>query len=437
MEQATNGKMTKLLNKPLRVFTMYALLVLGASIPVYYLILDGVWIHELDKHNRMIKRKIEGKFAEITVNDTLLQQTLHLWNGVGAGTDLQSVSDGILRKDSVYTVTRINHFHAKEREERFRGLSAYFLINGKPYRLTVETNVEETDEAIADIAFVTVIFFVILVLGFILLNKKIATKLWQPFYTTLIQIKGFDLSSQQEITFEKTNIIEFEELNQALQKLIEKNISSYQEQKEFTENASHELQTPLAIIQSKLDLLLQSESLTSQESEIIEATHKALARASRINKNLLLLSKIENQQFIDTKTINFSQLINDSLDFLSEHIEWKNITVEQQIEQDVMIEGNKFLLEVMVNNLLLNAIRHNIENGEIKVAFSKSHFVVSNTGISRSLNHHNLFKRFSSTSTETPSSGLGLAIVKQICNRYHWQIQYHFDQSLHGFLVNF
>lgn len=107
----------------------------------------------------MIKRKIEERFAEITVNDTLLQQTLHLWNSISTGTDLQPVNNLILKKDSVYTVTRIHHFHAKEHEERFRDLSAYFLINGKPYRLTVETNVDETDEAIADIALLITIVF--------------------------------------------------------------------------------------------------------------------------------------------------------------------------------------------------------------------------------------------------------------------------------------
>ncbi|MCA0233120.1 MAG: HAMP domain-containing histidine kinase [Bacteroidetes bacterium] len=436
MAQVINGKMNKLLNTPLKAFTLYALLVLAGSIPAYYYIVNRIWLSEIDLHNKFVKRKIETEFSKIVINDTILIQSLSLWNRIEPGIDLRPLAKPVQKSDSLYTVMRANNLHSRH-SNRFRGLSSYLIINGKPYHLTVETNVEEADEIISDIAFVTFGFFILLVIGFIVLNQRISAKLWKPFYKTLHQIKAFDLSSQRSIAFEKTTILEFEELNGSLQRLIEKNISSYQEQKEFTENASHELQTPLAIIQSKLDLLLQNEALTGKESEIIEAAHKALARTSRINKNLLLLAKIENQQFVDTEPINLSQLMNDSLDFLSEHIEAKNITIDKQIEQGVFIEGNRILLEILINNLLLNAIRHNVENGKIGVEFSKHRFIVSNTGHNHSLNTANLFKRFSTSSAETPSSGLGLAIVKQICNRYHWQIHYSFDQQLHCFFVAF
>jgi signal transduction histidine kinase len=436
MAQATNGKMNKLLNTPLKVFTLYALLVLAGSIPAYYYIVNRIWLSEIDLHNKFVKRKIEKELNTIAINDTILAQSIRIWSRIEPGINLQPVAESGRRKDSLYTIMKGTILHS-QRLNRFRGLSSYLTINGKWYHLTVETNVEETDEVIADITFVTIGFFILLVVGFIGLNQRISAKLWRPFYNTLNQIKTFDLSSRVPIAFEKTNIVEFEELNNSLQKLIDKNRATYQEQKEFTENASHELQTPLAIIQSKLDLLLQSKSLTANESEIIEAAHKALARTSRINKNLLLLSKIENQQFVDTEMMNVSQLVTDSLAFLAEHSETRNIVIEMRVEEYVYMEGNRILLEILINNLLMNAVRHNKDNGLIRVDFSKQGFIVANTGISNALNEASLFKRFSSSSSQTPGSGLGLAIVKQICSRYHWQIGYSFDNGFHTFSTSF
>jgi signal transduction histidine kinase len=436
MAQATNGKMNKLLNTPLKVFTLYALLVLAGSIPVYYYIVNRIWLSEIDLHNKFVKRKIEKELNTISINDTVLAQSIHIWSRIEPGINLQPVAESGKRKDSLYTVMKGAILHS-QRLNRFRGLSSYLTINGKWYHLTVETNVEETDEVIADITFVTIGFFILLVIGFIGLNQRISAKLWRPFYNTLNQIKSFDLNNREPIAFEKTTIVEFEELNGSLQKLIDKNRATYQEQKEFTENASHELQTPLAIIQSKLDLLLQSKALTATESEIIEAAHKALARTSRINKNLLLLAKIENRQFIETEMVNVSQLVTDSLAFLAEHSEAGNITIEMRVEEYVYMEGNRILLEILVNNLLMNAVRHNREGGVIQIDFSKYCFMVSNTGISSALNEASLFKRFSSSSSQTPGSGLGLAIVKQICSRYHWQIRYSFDNGFHTFSTSF
>jgi len=236
--------------------------------------------------------------------------------------------------------------------------------------------------------------------------------------------------------FEPTDIDEFAELNQSLHKLIGENIAAYNQQKEFTDNASHELQTPLSIVQSKLDLLLQSKSLTDEQYDIIEDANKALARVARINKNLLLLAKIENSQFMDKETIDVSELLQNTLTTLSVFVDSKQLTIQSDILPHIQIDGNKILVGIVLNNLLTNAIRYTPSEGQITINLSQNVLTIANTG-SLALNQDKMFKRFGTTSAETPGTGLGLALVKQICNRYSWEVTYSFDFCQHIFSIRF
>ena len=428
--------MSKLLNKPLRAFAIYALLVLAGSIPVYYLIVDYIWRNELDEYNQIVRRRIETGLNKLNLNEADWNKTITLWNQTQPGTTIaKSPADKPL-PDSTYTIMRQDPMHTAEDFERFRGLSAYIFIKEKPYHLNVEINVEEAHETVFAIAAVTLIFFIILLAGFVLLNRNIAAKIWKPFHSTLDRLKSFDLNSHKNIDLEKSEIEEFEQLNEVLRQLIEKNISVFRQQKEFTENASHELQTPLAVLKSKIDLLMQNETLTEEQSELIASLNLPISRVSRINKNLLLLAKIENQQFAEDENIDISELLHQNLEFLEEHLVARNNTVETEIHSDISIRANKSLVEIMLVNLLLNAIRHNPVNGLIKIEFAGSKLTISNTG-DAPLNPQTIFRRFIASSSSTPSSGLGLAIVHEIGNRYDWKISYDFRQCFNQFSVQF
>jgi signal transduction histidine kinase len=275
-----------------------------------------------------------------------------------------------------------------------------------------------------------------LVIGFILLNRQIAKQIWRPFRNTLEKLKSFDLTTQQTVSFDKTDIEEFAELNQSLQKLIDKNISVYSQQKTFIENASHELQTPLAVLKSKLNLLLQNKNITSEQAELLTAIDLPLSRMTRINKNLLLLAKIENNQFAEIETIELTEIINETLELLIDYTTTKQITIDKNLSEKLTLTCNKTLLEILVNNLLINAIIHNTEQGKIQISFSDKTLTVSNTG-KTPLNNEKLFERFAVSSSQTTNSGLGLAIVKEICNRYQWKINYAFENNFHSFAVKF
>ncbi|RZJ43755.1 MAG: HAMP domain-containing histidine kinase, partial [Chryseobacterium sp.] len=341
-----------------------------------------------------------------------------------------------LKKDIYFTIEKQKPFAAEPEIERYRAMKKVVYINSRPYLFTIETNIEESEETIAAITATTIFFFIMIVLGLLFLNRRLSLTVWKPFRNTLENLKSFNLNTQQTIEFEKTDIKEFEELHQSLNKLIEHNISAFKTQKEFTENASHELQTPLAILKNKVDLLLQNEDLTEKQYQIAEKMNLALARSSRINKNLLLLAKIDNSQFDNSEVIDFENLVKQSLRLLEEHFLQKDILVKKAISQTIKLNGNSSLTEVLVNNLLINAIRNTPPNGLISVKLTDSTFEVSNSGVEK-LDSNLLFKRFSRLSKENNGSGLGLAIIKEICNFQNWTIDYKFENNNHIFFVKF
>ncbi len=421
-----------LLDKPLKVFATYALIVLICSIPVYFFIIDKIWVHEINEHNHIVSESTKKNLQKLNLNEEELSKLIKVWNRVQPETKLQRVENR--KPDSTYNIYRKNSDIPDEGYDRYQGLVSYFDLSGDVYSLTVESNIEESYETIAAITAVTVLFFIVLLVGFIKLNKTISAKLWKPFYQTLEKIKAFDLNQQQTISFEKTDITEFEVMNTSINKLIESNVMVFKQQKEFTENASHELQTPLAVIQGKLDLLIQNKDITAEQSIIIEETNNALSRISRINKNLLLLAKIENQQFLKTEQINIAEPLQEILELLSDMLEDKSLKLD--LGSECFVESNRLLVEIMLTNLLINSIRHTESKAQINITLKKDFLLISNTG-SSTLKTEKLFKRFTSASSQAPGSGLGLSIVNEICKRYKWEIRYDYINNLHSFTIKF
>jgi len=421
---------TKLLNKPLKAFLIYALLILTASVPIYYYVVDYIWQQELDEHNLIIKREINNNLLRFKAED--IEHNLGVLNMMQPSIKLEIVSNKDFQRDSVFNLINEN----EGQKERFRVLKSVLFVNDKFYKLTVQTNVEEADETLMALTLVSSLFFTFLLVGFILLNKRITAKVWLPFYQTLAQLKDFELADQKSIILKNTDVVEFNELNSELEKLIDKNINSFKQQKFFLENASHELQTPLAIIKSKIDIQLQSSNLDASQLQFINQINTCLSRASRINKNFLLLSKIENQQFKTLEEVNVFDLIEENLELLNDYIEDKNLKVIKNIYDHKLLNCNLTLLETLFNNLLINAIKHSQNGDTIKISLSNRSIVIENTGLAK-LNHENIFNRYLTSADHTYNSGLGLAITKEICKQYHWTIEYSFQNKFHVFTIAF
>jgi signal transduction histidine kinase len=428
--------MNRLLNRPLKAFTWYALLILLISLPAYLMVVDYIWITELDEHNWLALQHTKERLKSKQFTEAEIESINQIWGELQPGVSIVKAMGHTLAQDSVYEAIRTNIYDPDDGEDRFRGLMSVVELNGEPYILTIETNVEESDETFAALALITLLFFIILILGFILLNRRIASKTWQPFYEILSSLKSFELSKDQAIQLPEVDILEFQELNQSLHHLIENSVNSYQQQKSFTENASHELQTPIALLKSKMDLLIQQKHLSPEISELLNSIEAPLARLSRINKNLLVLAKVENRLYDDKAPLDIKDYLESTLFLFEDYVDEKHLQLSTQEVNSLMVNANPFLIETLLHNLLSNGIRHTPKEGQLTLVCQKTTLQIMNSG-TVSLDQTKLFKRFSASSNDQVSSGLGLAIIKEITNKYDWQVSYRFEEGYHIFSVNF
>ncbi|MCH5721079.1 HAMP domain-containing histidine kinase [Niabella hibiscisoli] len=220
-----------------------------------------------------------------------------------------------------------------------------------------------------------------------------------------------------------------------MQSLLQRNSDTYLSQKQFNENASHELQTPLAISINKLELLAERGSLTNEDGETIGEVIQALESLKRLNKALLLLSKIENQQFVEEQTIRVNDVIAKLVRDFSDMLRFRDVKVE--LVENGYFERlmNSNLAEILIMNLLKNAIVHNSPGGIIKVTITASWLSIENSGVPDPMDNEKMFERFYKRSTESGSTGLGLAIVKAIAALYDLSVAYEFNHSMHKFVI--
>jgi signal transduction histidine kinase len=206
--------------------------------------------------------------------------------------------------------------------------------------------------------------------------------------------------------------------------------------KRFTENASHEIQTPLAIIKTKIELLAQSE-LNESQANVIQTLNDVVNRISKLNQSLLLLTKIENGQFADTECVNISKVLERHIINFEELAEAKNITITKNIIEECEVKMNESLAVVLISNIMVNAIKHNLSHGVIDIELEVNKLSVSNSGEVPTKGASSLFERFEKDTSSADSLGLGLSIVKEICDRYGFQVNYNYTDKMHTISIRF
>jgi signal transduction histidine kinase len=324
-------------------------------------------------------------------------------------------------------------FDEKEGNEEAPARSIQFYAKSKfnTYRITIVKSLIENDDLIGaiGISLFTLIIFLLIIIYFI--NRKISKIIWAPFYDSLNKIKKFDVSYARQISLGSSDISEFSELNKAITLMTDKIQTDYKNLKEFTENASHEIQTPLAIINTKLELLIQTDNLEEEQMHNVQSVYDAAKRLSKLNQSLILLTKIENNQFVEKEQINFSETVKKHIANYNELVTAKKINITSNISYDIQLKINSSLADILISNLITNAIKHNIENGEIKVELLPGNLKISNTGAILHNNPIELFERFKKDKSASESLGLGLSIVKKICETEHIQINYSSNANYH------
>ena len=318
----------------------------------------------------------------------------------------------------------------------YRQLQFVSKINGQKFLIKIFKSHAETDNLIVRIILSMTLLVVALILGLLILNRHISQKTLKSFYDTINKIKKYDLNTHEDFQLKETDVKEFDDLNKVLIAMTERIKNDYYNLKEYTENASHELQTPIAVIISKMELLLQSDCMQEKELKTISDAYEASTKLSRLTNTLLLLSKIGNRQFPEVKKVDLTQIIDTQLSFLEDVIESKKISVNSP-NKPYFVEMNPYLADILISNLLKNAIRHNHNNGTISITANEKQFIIANSGERIQGTTDDIFKRFYKSSTSDSSVGLGLAIVQKICEVSGFKAVYSYANNLHNFSIIF
>ncbi|MEL7535190.1 MAG: HAMP domain-containing sensor histidine kinase [Bacteroidota bacterium] len=310
------------------------------------------------------------------------------------------------------------------------------LIEGQWYRIRFSHNIVAIPHLIETSLVSISLIFVLMVLALFLGNKWLFNHINRPFFSTLETIKNYDITQKEYPVFEKTNIEEFRFLQEKLSFLIQASHREYIKLKEFSENLSHELQTPLAIIKTKIDRLQQSTHLKEEEFNNLEEIQRVLQKAAQLNRTLLLFSKIENQEYNKLESIRVDEIVDTILAAFAEMIDLKRIELKLTAAE-ISINANPYLIELLLTNLISNAIRHNWEGGKLLITMSEQKMIIQNTGAAPEMDPASYFSRFKKAAKNGETSGLGLSIVKQICEVSNYDIHYSFEADLHTMRIRF
>ena len=307
--------------------------------------------------------------------------------------------------------------------ELFRQLSQTKLINGQHYKITVRAMVIESENIL--VAIVST-FLIIILLAFLFLfyfNTNRNKKLWEPFFINLNKIKSFSIKERTDLNLIDSGIIEFDELNKELKALTAKVYSDYQNLKQFTEDISHEIQTPLAVMQAKIDTLVNATPINQEQYQQFTSLENDIRKLKNLNKRLILLAKIDNNQFVNDQIISLKQIFEEAIENMTE---LSSATFKLKSNADPLLRIDPTLAVVLCNNLLSNAIKHNYKDNEILVEIEVDNVQVLNQG-KAPINHpEHIFNRFYRESRNKDSSGLGLSIIKKVCEQYGYLPSYMF-----------
>lgn len=412
-----------------RQFNAYLLLTLPVLILVsigYYYLLLGIVIGKADESLLEDKSYILSQLDE---SSTLSRTMLDLTDDY----ILQQVDVAHYPKNQFTSI--MIYDEAEGAEDPYRQLRCSLRVGEDIYDLTIRKSLVEYNSIMYSILILGLVLLIALAVGFLVINRMLTTTLWKPFYQTLASISSFSPYRNTSIMLERSEIEEFEQLNQTVQSMSQKIRNDFDKQKKFIDHVAHEIQTPLTVIRVNLENLLQSHTLEESEYRYLENSLESTTKLSRITKSLLLLSRIDNNQFDEIQRINLTSLMIDYLQVHDDQLTVKNLTFEYENESPLKVNINPALAEILIGNLCRNAIRHSFENSPIKLrSYQKDHQIkltLTNDGQPLTVTPERLFEMFQKQSKDPDSLGIGLAIVREIANRYGLQVNYTIADGKH------
>ncbi|MCO6148504.1 sensor histidine kinase KdpD [Flavobacterium sp. NRK1] len=308
--------------------------------------------------------------------------------------------------------------------------------HGNPHLLTIRASMVEEDELLEDLLTALIALYIMLVISIALLNHIILRKVWKSFYQMLDRLKHFRIGAGAAFKAPASPVEEFKVLGHELESMLKRNEEIYSSQKQFIENASHELQTPLAVSLNKLELFAENNSLPEEQMMELGKISDTLNRLVRLNKSLLMLSKIENRQYAEEESINFNELLLQLTEDYTDLANYKDINITIDNSAGLNFTMNRGLAITLISNLLKNAIVHNHSGGTVSIKIENKSISIINTGHNKALNPEYVFKRFYRDGNNEHSTGLGLSIVNSIVTNYKLSVTYSYNGN-HIFKIIF
>ena len=392
---------------------------------LYYTLIRYVLIHELDEALSDYKHKIGAYVSEhhklpekCYMDETLI--------------DFYLADKKIPKR--YYLIERLDP--SENTTHKYRQLEYSIKIDHQNYYITIAKELEGTKMVTRSILFTTLGLILLIIIISVLVNLILLKRLWRPFYNTMNHLEDFKIDKEGDIHFEETDIDEFALLNKNLEQSIKRARNDYRSLKEFTENAAHEMQTPVSIIRSKLDLLIQGETLSEKQTQAIISAYAGVKRLKKLNQSLLLLAKIENKQFYEQTTIHLDEKVLMKIEQFKEIWKAMDFVINKDIRATI-IKANDALMEVLLNNLFSNAANHNTAAGTINIRLIDGILTIANTGKPSAMNAGEMFKRFNKGDQSSHSNGLGLSIIKETCTQSDIDLTYFFKDGLHQFELDF
>lgn len=319
----------------------------------------------------------------------------------------------------------------------FRELKTAIQIKDKKYELVMRESFVDSDSLIYSILFFSVILIGLLTVGIAIINWRVSKRIWNPYYHVLRVISAYQPGKNSQPVIDSNKIEEFRILINATQKMIKRIDKDFNQQKKFIDNVAHELQTPIAIAFAQIEVFMQKAKMNDETAEMISNIDSTLLRLKKINKALLLLSRIHNEQFTQKKNVSIVAVINDYFLTHSDQVEIMNLMLRFNKEEDLIVDMNDALATVLVGNLLSNAIRHNHSDGYVSIAINGRELLIENTGSKLSVDPEQLFNAYVKGDKTKDSLGIGLSIVKEICSIYNFQVSYSNTENIHRISVLF
>lgn len=314
--------------------------------------------------------------------------------------------------------------------------TAFRMPDGQYYELTLMISILEREDMVEAMLWylgaLYLLFLICTSIGIRLVLKDV----FRPLHKLLDWLHRIQPGKELPPLENPTRIREFRQLSEAAVAMGNRSYQAYEEQKQFIENASHELQTPLAIVRGKVELLAESEGLTEEQMKELDDIYATLGRAVKLNKSLLLLSRIENGQYTEMEDVSLDEELDRLLPDLMDIYEHKQVhLVRQRDELPFTVRCNRSLAQILVSNLVKNALLHNQEGGELRITTTAHSLTVMNTGVTP-LDGAKLFRRFyHGIEGKKDSTGLGLAISRSIAASASLKLTYEWRDGMHCFLL--